>query len=166
MTAPPAIYCFSKSGHTRRAAQAFARMTDAELIPVEVRRYKVPALWIARAIWDVGRGHLPPLRTGNVVPAHRPWIAVAGPIWADQMAPPARSVLHALANTDAPIGILTTSGRRAEPMKHVASCVDVLGRSIAAQVNIPNNMDGTREMLARLTAFAEALAPNASSGAA
>lgn len=163
---PPVIYCYSKSGYTRRAVDALARKTGAEIVTVEVNRYRFPGLWVCRAIWDVGKSRLPPLRTGNVVPVHRPWVVVAGPIWADQLAPPARSVLHALAQTDVPVGLLTTSGRHVESVKHVAPCENTLGRSLAARVNVPNQMDGSADMETRLSRFAQDLVPGTSTGAA
>ena len=146
---PPAIYCYSHSGHTRRAAAALAARTGAEIVPVEVDRYRLPILWVIRAIWDVGRWRLPPLRTGNVVPAHRPWIVVACPIWADP-----------------PVGLLTTSGGSAEPGKWLRTCERVLGRSIVAHVNIPNKIDGKPDMDQRLATFADLMMSSPSQGAA
>lgn len=165
-TKPPAIYCYSHSGHTRRAADALAARTGAEIVPIEVDRYRVPYLWTIRAIWDVGRWRLPPLRTGNVVPVDRPWIVVACPIWADQPAPPARSVLTTLAGVTVPVGLLTTSGGSAEPVKGLRTCERVLGRSMAAHVNIPNKVDGTPDMDQRLAAFADLMMSCPSRGAA
>ena len=163
---PPAIYCYSKSGHTRRAASAVAAQTTADLIPVEVGRYRVPLFWIARAIWDVGRQIIPPLQTGNVVPVERPWIVVAGPVWADQPAPPVRSVLRALSTTAVPIGLLTTSGRAVDQVKCVRTCEAELGRKLAAAVNIPNEIDQTEDMAQHLASFAAAMQSHATSGAA
>lgn len=163
---PPAIYCYSHSGHTGRAAAALAVRTGAEIVPVEVDRYRLPILWVIRAIWDVGRWRLPPLRTGNVVPAHRPWIVVACPIWADQPAPPARSVLVRLAGGSAPVGLLTTSGGSAEPVKGLRTCERVLGRSMVAHVNIPNKIDGKPDMDQRLATFADLMMSSPSQGAA
>ncbi|WP_299210333.1 hypothetical protein [uncultured Tateyamaria sp.] len=162
----PAILCFSKSGHTRRAADTLAQRTVAEVIPIETDRYKVPLLWILRAIWDVGRSHLPPLTGGNVVTANRPWIVVACPIWADQPASPARSVINALASTATPVGLLTTSGGAGEPLKCVATCETVLGRRLAASLNIQNKIEDTPETDKRLDAFAHAMMTSASQGVA
>ncbi|MCB4379864.1 hypothetical protein FZX02_05215 [Synechococcus sp. MU1644] len=162
----PAILCFSKSGHTRRAADTLAQRTVAEVIPIETDRYKVPLLWILRAIWDVGRSHLPPLTGGNVVTANRPWIVVACPIWADQPASPARSVINALASTATPVGLLTTSGGAREPLKCVATCETVLGRRLAASLNIQNKIEDTPETDKRLDAFAHAMMTSASQGVA
>lgn len=162
----PAIFCFSKSGHTRRAADLLAQRTGAQVIPIETDRYRMPLLWVLRAIWDVGRSHLPPLSSGNVVPADRPWIVVACPIWADQPAPPARSVITALASTATPVGLLTTSGGASEPLKCVATCETVLGRQLATHLNIQNKIEDTPETDKRLDVFAHTMMASASQGAA
>lgn len=163
---PPVIYCYSKSGHTRRAADALAKRTGADIVPIEIDRYRVPLLWAARAIWDVGRSHLPPLRTGNVVPANRPWIVLACPIWADQPAAPARSAITAMATSIAPVGLLTTSGGASEPLKCARTCETILGRQLAARVNIQNKIENTPEMDKRLNAFSDALTSCIAQGAA
>ncbi|WP_299694711.1 hypothetical protein [uncultured Tateyamaria sp.] len=165
-TPPPAIYCYSKTGHTRRAAKWLAQHSGAEFIPIEVDRYRMPLFWMVRAIWDVGRLHVPPLRTGNVVPVARPWIVVAGPVWADQPAPPLRSVLRALSTSSSPIGLLTTCGRREESVKCVRSCEAELGRSFAARVNIQNAIEGTDEMDRLLLSFSNTMTTEAASGVA
>ncbi|WP_299647877.1 hypothetical protein [uncultured Tateyamaria sp.] len=165
-TPRPAIYWYSKSGNTRRAAEAFAQITGAEIVPIEVNRYRVPLLWMCRAIWDVGRSNAPRLRTGYVVPAKRPWIVVAGPIWADQLAPPGRSVLETLAGTSIPVGLLTTCGRSVEQVKYAQTAEAVLGRPLVAHVSIQSKFVGTEEMTRQITRFATAMAPGASIGAA
>lgn len=162
----PVIYCYSKSGHTRRVADALATQSGAEVLPIEVDRYTVPFLWVIRAIWDVGRANEPPLHTGNVVPADRPWVVVACPIWADQPAAPARGVLTALAATSVSVGLLTTSGGASEPLKCVLTCEALLGRRLAARINIQNKIEGSAEMHKRLDAFVHAMAGRASQGAA
>lgn len=162
----PAIYCYSKTGHTRRVAEALAHRTGAEVIEIEVDRYKVPMLWFFRAIWDVGQAHLPPLRTGNVIPTHRPWSVLACPIWADQPAAPARSAISALAATTAPIGLLTTSAGSSEPLKCVATCEAILGRPLAARINIQNKVENTPEEETQLAVFADAMSASVAQGAA
>lgn len=163
---PPAIFCYSKSGHTRRAADALAERTGATVIPVEVDRYKVPLLWFFRAIWDVARAHLPPLRSNLPDVSHRPWIVVAFPVWADQPAAPARSVLTALAATSRPVGILATCGAASEQAKTMRTCDNILGRPAVARTSIQNKIEDTLEMEQRLNALAKDLLGFAAQGAA
>ncbi|WP_299547455.1 hypothetical protein [uncultured Tateyamaria sp.] len=163
---PPAIYCYSKSGHTRRAAEVFAQKTGAEIVPIEVDRYRIPLLWIVRAIWDVWRSRIPPLRTGNVVPAARPWIVVATPVWADQPAPPARSVLATLSLSPTAVGLLTTCGSSSDQLKCMQTCDAVLGHPLTGHANIPNEIENTDEMDKRLSRFANVMRTSASKGAA
>lgn len=165
-THQPAVCYYSKSGHTRRAAELLALKTGAVLTPIEVDRYHVPLLWVMRGIWDVGRANVPAVHIDIVLSVHRPWVVVAGPIWADQLAPPALSLLRTLAGTNMPVGLLTTSGGQSEPVKCMRNCKSVLGRSLTARVNITNKIDGTDEMDEHLNAFANAVAQHAASGVA
>lgn len=164
--AAPAVLYFSKSGHTRRAAEVLAHKTGAEAVPIEVNRYKMPLVWIFRAIWDAVRENTPRLRTDVAALADRPWLVVAGPIWASQPAPPMSSALRALAKTDVRVGLLTTSANPAEPVKCVRTCEAALGRSVAASVNVENKVNGTDCMDQRLSAFAIAMAVRSNAGAA
>ncbi|KIC51120.1 hypothetical protein [Tateyamaria sp. ANG-S1] len=166
ITPRPAIFCFSKTGHSRRVADAFACRTGADIVQIEVERYRFPLLWIARAIWDVGRKAAPPLLTGNIVPAQRPWIVAAGPVWANEPAPPLRSVLAGLATLEAPVGVLLTCGRSKEQSNSFATCETVLGRPLAACVSIPNDIEDTEDMDVLLSAFASAMTGRSSLGAA
>ncbi|WP_147108306.1 hypothetical protein [Tateyamaria sp. syn59] len=163
---PPAIYCFSKGGHSRHAAWNLAKHTGAEVMAVDVTRYRVPMFWIIRAIWDAGRKNAPPLKTGNILPAARPWIVVAGPVWADLPAAPMRSVLKELAQSDIPVGVLLTCGRKKEQQSSITACEAVLRRPLAGSVTIPNHIENTEEMETRLGAFASAMSNQAAQGAA
>ncbi|GGX65986.1 hypothetical protein GCM10007385_38970 [Tateyamaria omphalii] len=156
-TKPPAIYCYSKSGTTRHVAKALAQSTGAEVVPIDATRYNFPLLWMFRAIWDVGRANVLPLDFGSGILAKRPWIVVAAPIWADQLAPPGRTVLRELAASDIPVGVLTTSGRASEQPKCFSTCEAVLGRALAAQLNVQSRTVDTPDMTCKLAQFAEGL---------
>ncbi|MBY5931925.1 hypothetical protein KUV51_02835 [Tateyamaria omphalii] len=162
----PAIYCYSKSGNSRRVALALAEKTGADVISVDVDRYRSRFFWMVRAIWDVGRKNAPPLLTGNVLPAQRPWIVVAGPVWANQPAAPLRTVLETLTNVDVCVGVLLTCGRSKEQGASLTTCEDILGHPLAACVSIPNEMTDAEDVNALLSAFASALTGRAAKGAA
>ena len=68
-TGSPLICFYSKSGHTQRAAHALASKTGADVVRLEVDRYTTPGLWFFRAVWDVGRGTTPPLKSPLTVAA-------------------------------------------------------------------------------------------------
>ena len=119
-----------------------------------------------RGIWDVGRANVPAVHIDIDLSAHRPWVVVAGPIWTDQLAPPALSLLRTLSATNVPVGLLTTSGGQSETVKCMCKCKAVLGRNLTARVNITNKIDGTEEMDQHLNAFANAVAQHPVSGVA
>ncbi|MEX0338077.1 MAG: flavodoxin family protein [Arenibacterium sp.] len=153
----PAIYCYSKLGHTRRAAKRLAEQTGAEFIPVVVARYSFPGLWVVRALFDVARKNTPPISNNFSDISGRPWLVVAGPVWAGQLAPPVCSVLARLAGTLSPVGLLTTSGDASPPDKAYASARGILGHDFVACVNIENAIENTPVADQRLTEFADLL---------
>jgi len=159
MTDPtaPAIYVYSRTGHTERAARALAAKTGATLIAIDVNRYRWPLLWVAQAILDVGRKRFPETMQDMSNVDLRPWVVVAGPVWAGQPAPPVAATLQQLAKAKVPVAILTTSGNATAGAKAWEACEDALGRRLAGMVNVDNKVDGTPDMDARLASFAEAL---------
>ncbi len=163
---PPAVIFYSKSGHTRRAAAAFAAKTGADLIQITVDRYSFPLLWVFRAIWDVVRRQTPPVQLEQGALASRPWIVVATPVWADQPTPPVQRILPELARSDTPVGLLTTAGSPQDPIKCVGVCVDLLGRRVVERAHIDNKIDRTPEADSRLWALADAMETHAIAGAA
>ena len=163
---PPVIFCYSRSGHTRHAADVLSQKTGASVVPLEVDRYSLPLLWVLRAIWDVAQARTPPLRTSVVASLPRPWVVVAGPVWASGPSAPMRSALQQLSRGTEPVGVLTTSGNPAEPVKCLRACAAVLGRGLVGHANIENRIEGTGMMDARLTALAADMAMSASVGAA
>ena len=150
----PLVICYSRSGHSRRVAREIAAQAGAELIEIGTPRYRVPGLWMGRAIWDAARRSLPPL-TGIV--AHdlgqRPWVAVCGPVWADRPAAPLRSVLTRLGDCAMPVGIVLTCGRSIAQEKSLAACEEALGRPLAASVTVENAEEGTLAYRDRLFGF-------------
>lgn len=163
---PPAVIYYSRSGHTRRAAAALAAKTGADLIPITVDRYRVPVIWMIRAIWDVMRRQMPHVRLEQGALTQRRWIVIATPVWADQPAPPVKRVLSELERGDMPVGLLTTAGSPNDPIKCVGTCVDLLGRRVVERAHIHNKIDRTPEADTRLRTFAEAMETHAIAGAA
>ncbi len=161
-TALPAVVYFSKSGHTRRAAEALARIADADLIPATVKRYRIPILWIVRAIFDIHKRSEPKLFYDATNLDERPWLALCGPVWASQPSAPLRSMLAQSKDMNVAVGLLLTSSDQSPPEKIFAVCDQVLGRPLSAKVHIENTIDGGAEMERRLTRFASELDPLAS----
>lgn len=151
----PAILVYSKSGHSLRAAEALARKTGAELVRVTVNRYRIPGLWVFRAILDVLRAVAPPLELDVRRFADRPWVVVAGPIWAGQLAAPLRSILAGLAGAEPPVGVLSTCANHAELEKPYKVARGVLKRELAATADVENSIEDDPEMDRRLNLFAE-----------
>ncbi|WP_172839374.1 hypothetical protein [Tateyamaria omphalii] len=78
-------------------------------------------------------------------------------MWADEPAAPLRSVLVALAKLEVPVGVLLSCGRSKEQTNCFTTCETVLGRSLAARVSIPNEIENTANMNDRLNDFGSAL---------
>lgn len=150
------ILYYSRTGHTEQAVQALAAITNADVCAWDGPCYP-GAIGILRGMFGV-------LFKSRPVPArrlpsldHRPWVVIAGPIWAGQPAPPMRTLLTTCrTRPDLPVGLLLTCSDT-EPSATIKACEAILGRGFTAQTSIRNEDDGTIEMAMRLEDMGEVL---------
>ena len=150
----PLVICYSRTGHSRWAAREVAAQAGAEMIDVTTPRYRLPGLWMIRAIWDAAQHATPQVDGINAHDlAGRPWIAVCGPVWADLPASPLRTLLARLGEVSMPVGVVLTCGRSIPQAKSLAACEEALGRPLAASVTVENAEEGTLAARDRLFGF-------------
>ena len=140
----PLIVLYSHSGHTQQVVERFAKLAGANIQRVEPRRYRTPVAWTLRALLDVATQAEPQLwRFDPEQARNRPWVLVAGPVWAGQPAAPVRSMLSRLRAVDVPVGLLLTCGKANGFARTVAKCESILGRRIVASCPVENAEQGT-----------------------
>jgi hypothetical protein len=88
---PLLIVFYSRSGYTRRGAQALAQESHADIEEIRpLRDYPGPR-GIARAIFDTLLRRQPALEPLRHCPADYQTVLIGTPVWAGRIAPPVRS---------------------------------------------------------------------------
>lgn len=88
---PLLIVYYSRSGYTRRVAQALADSGHADLEELRPIRDYPGTAGIIRALWDTLLNRQPALEPLHHCPADYQTVLIGGPIWAGRMAAPVRS---------------------------------------------------------------------------
>ena len=161
-TSPTDIIVYSRSGHSRRAAEELGRHLDLAPHEVTTPNYAWPILgWLAAAR-DGLKGRavaldqpLEPVRDGLVV--------LVGPVWAGGAAAPLNTVIDRLAPGRAEVAVLLTCGDPKAPGTPLDKIAARLGRPLKAGMVLSNRVQSTGDGRARLEAFAAGLDTNATS---
>jgi hypothetical protein len=87
------ILYYSRTGTTRKAAEALAGLLGADLAEIRCDRYRTGVFSYIRAAYDSIRRNLPAIEISPA--ARQPYdrIVIGGPIWAGRPASPVRSYL-------------------------------------------------------------------------
>ena len=87
------IVYYSRTGHSKRVAEALATRLDGSLYPVEMPAY-AGAFGMLRAIFDSLRGHIvsPQVNISSLSGFER--VLICGPVWTSFPAIPLRDVLR------------------------------------------------------------------------
>jgi flavodoxin len=88
---PLLIVYYSRSGHTRRVAQAFALAGHADLEEIHPIRDYSGGFGMVRALSDTLLHRRPDLEPLQHCPADYQTVLIGGPVWAGRMAAPVRS---------------------------------------------------------------------------
>lgn len=151
------ILVYSRTGYTARAAERLAAVTGADVFDWSVEGYGLGGFAIFRGMIGVLTGACPAPSAGVPSLAHRPWVVVCGSVWAGQPAPPLRGMLvECCQHPDLPVGLLLTCGDSKPPVA-AKRCAAILGRAFIATAHIPNELDGSVKMAARLDALGAAM---------
>jgi flavodoxin len=106
------IVYYSRSGYTRRVAQALATDGHADIEEIHpIRRYAGP-MGLARAIWDTLLYRQPALEPMRYCPADYQTVLIGGPVWVGRMAPPVRSFVTTWAQGCNRLAAFCTMGGR------------------------------------------------------
>ncbi len=152
-----AIIYYSRTGATCAAAQRLARRSGACLVALALKRYRQGPAGRLRARLDTLFSVAPPLDDALPDLGARPWVAIGGPLWLGQPAPPLRRVLTEAA-LPRRVGLFLTADRPGAPNRAYTDCADTLGRPLAARTWLRPGPDHEEETARRLDLFHDTLA--------
>ncbi|MBO0757207.1 MAG: flavodoxin family protein [Bradyrhizobiaceae bacterium] len=89
------IVYYSRTGYTRRVAQALAEMLQADLAEVHCDRYRLGYIRYWRAAFDSISGLLPPIEVPPAVGQNYDLVIIGTPMWTRHPALPIRALLKA-----------------------------------------------------------------------
>ncbi|MFG5383544.1 hypothetical protein [Yoonia sp. R2-816] len=140
-----AIVYYSKSGHSRRAAELLADILDTDLHQLKTTRYRTPFLSYLRAGLDSLRLAKPSL--AHPLPELKRYdaLVIRGPIWTSYPAAPLRSYFQQVQHLPATLGLLLTYGDHSPPEKAYALVEQELGHPLAVTAAIANDREMTTE---------------------
>jgi hypothetical protein len=152
-----AICVYSKSGRSRRVAERLGAALDVAPFELTTKRYTWPVLdWLAAAR-DGMRGRAAPLTQVPDVPGDG-LVVLIGPVWAGGCAAPLNTMIDGLAKGEQEVAALLTCGDPKEQAAPLDTIAERLGRPLTAKMVLSNAAQDTPEGLARVDAFADALA--------
>jgi hypothetical protein len=138
------IVYYSRTGHSKRVAEALATRLDGSLYPVEMPAY-AGAFGMLRAIFDSLRGHIvsPEVNISSMSSFER--VLICGPVWTSYPATPVRALLRTAHVLPVNVGLCLTSGSRASAQKALEVAEADFGRSFKAKAMLANPEEGTAE---------------------
>ena len=104
------IACYSRTGNTRKAAEALADRFAAPLAAIPCDRYEGAPRGLVRAGHDSVHGEAPEIDAIDPDPASFDRIVLGGPVWVWVIALPLRSFLRRTDLSDKRVGIFVTYG--------------------------------------------------------
>ncbi len=140
-----AIVYYSKSGHSRRAAELLADLLDADLHQLKTTRYHTPILGYLRAGLDSLRLAKPSL--AHPLPDLKRYdaLVICGPIWTSYPAAPLRSYFQQVQHLPVTLGLLLTCGDHSPPEKAYILVEQELDHPLAVKAAIANDREMTTE---------------------
>lgn len=104
------VVYYSRSGNTRRVAEAIAEACDADLAEIRERRSRrgIAGWW--RSVFEAVGHRRPPIEPIAANPHHYELVVVGSPVWASRMASPVRTWLAANGRALGRLGLFVTEG--------------------------------------------------------
>jgi flavodoxin len=88
------VVCYSRTGHTRRVAEAIAQHCDADVDWIKDRDARQGPIGYLRSLWQAVFHRKPWIRPARRNVADYSLVIVGTPVWAWNIASPVRSYLH------------------------------------------------------------------------
>lgn len=113
------IVYYSRTGQTRKAVEALARLLDADLGEIHCDRYKNGAVRYLLAGFDSVRGRLPQIRIPSELTDNYDLVVIGSPIWTSHPSLPVRGLLAAGPKMPAQVALLLTHGGHSPPQRAI-----------------------------------------------
>lgn len=126
------IVYYSRTGTTRRLADALAAELKADVSEIRCGRYRPGGLRYLRAGYDSVRGNLPPIEMPQKTPSEYDLVLIGAPVWTSYPALPIRAYLDNSPELPTRIALFLTHGGHSPPEKAVEMMTSLLPRQIEA----------------------------------
>ncbi len=126
------IIYYSRSGTTRRLAEALAKALQADVREIKCPRYRPGGLRYLKAGYDSLRGNLPQIEGPDVDPGQYDLLLLGAPVWTSYPALPLRAYLAQKPALPGAVGGFVTLGGQSPPAATFDMVADVLGRPLDA----------------------------------
>lgn len=142
------IVYYTRTGTTRRLAEALATELQADIDEIRCERYRPGGLRYLRAGYDSVKGNLPPIAGPAKNPSEYDLVLIGAPVWTSYPALPIRSYLDRTPELPKRIAVFLTHGGHSPPEKAVDMVSSLLPRQIEAALTLSSDEvhgDGFRQ---------------------
>ena len=130
------IVYYSRTGTTRKLAEALAGRLNADVVEIRCDRYKGGIFRYLRAGYDSVKGNLPPIKMPETDLTAYDLVLLGAPIWTSYPALPLRAFLAAKPDLPGRVGMFLTSGGHSPQEKAVAEAEALLNAPLAATLAV------------------------------
>jgi flavodoxin len=125
------IAYYSRTGNTRRAAEALGRRMGADVVEIPCPKYDGGAKGLARAGHDSVHSEAPEIGDLPADPGDYDRVVLGGPVWVWGAAPPLRSAIREVELAGLPVALFVTyaGGPHGRPVRQLE---DEMGRKAIA----------------------------------
>ncbi len=151
------IIYYSRSGTTRKLAEALATELSADIEEIRCDRYRPGGFRYLRAGYDSVRGNLPPIDMPQKSGSDYDLILIGAPVWTSYPATPVRAFLANMPGLPARIAVFLTHGGHSPPEKAVEMLAALLPRQAEATLHLSSGDVNGDALSGAVHSFAETL---------
>ncbi len=151
------IVYYSRTGTTRRLADALAAKLKADVGEIRCDRYRPGGLRYLRAGYDSLKGKMPPIEMPQKNPSEYDLFLIGAPVWTSYPALPIRAYLDNSPELPAQIAVFLTHGGHSPPEKSVKMMASLLPRQIEAALTLSADEVNGDALLEAIRSFADRL---------
>lgn len=136
------VLCYSRTGHSRAAAERLASEAGADLKNLTPHRYSDGIFGLVRAAFDSLRQISLPTPANRLNLSDYDRLILCGPVWTSYPAVPLRDILRLGDRLPPSVSLFLTCGTRLPEEKTWQTAEADLGRPLAARGFLPNGWEG------------------------
>ena len=154
------IVYYSRTGTTRKLANALAERLGADVVEIRCNRYTGGIFRYLRAGYDSVKGNLPPIDMPETDAMAYDLVLVGAPIWTSYPALPLRAFLAAKPNLPERVGLFLTSGGHSPQEKAVAEAEKFLNAPLAGSLAVQEKDVKEGNFADAMAGFVEKMMPS------